>query len=254
MSEENGKATLRCLFHGNPPPKITWQRGKVTIDGTVGRYRLLSDGALEIVQLYRNDSGVYICVANNGLGTARQEVRLQVNVIRSVASMSRLAVALSAALVCACADPVPVSTRLRATQNKFASGSELSIPCEVDGYPTPEVHWTKDGVRLQPSDRVQLSDARLTISQLAPADSGVYGCHAANAFSSHYATLQISVEGLYIPASCYDNPFFANCALIVSGHFCHHKYYSGFCCNSCVRSGQISIEEIQSLMSSKRRK
>lgn len=49
------------------------------IDGTVGRYRLLSDGALEIVQLYRNDSGVYICVANNGLGTARQEVRLQVN-------------------------------------------------------------------------------------------------------------------------------------------------------------------------------
>ncbi|XP_048486291.1 papilin isoform X3 [Plutella xylostella] len=373
MSEENGKATLRCLFHGNPPPKITWQRGKVTIDGTVGRYRLLSDGALEIVQLYRNDSGVYICVANNGLGTARQEVRLQVNdpveraagiagdagaavtgelgqalALRCLAygyptptiawyrgvsgpmvpfvsrqyeargfvlqiraldletigeyacqAYNGLGKPASWAVVVQAYQPdgqhidspflvaresvvrvtprlaytepttaattpepepevpvytVPVSTRLRATQNKFASGSELSIPCEVDGYPTPEVHWTKDGVRLQPSDRLQLSDARLTISQLAPADSGVYGCHAANAFSSHYATLQITVEGLYIPASCYDNPFFANCALIVSGHFCHHKYYSGFCCNSCVRSGQISIEEIQSLMSSKRRK
>lgn len=51
----------------------------VQIDGTVGRYRLLSDGALEIVSLYRNDTGVYICIADNELGTARQEVHLDVS-------------------------------------------------------------------------------------------------------------------------------------------------------------------------------
>lgn len=49
------------------------------IDGNAGRYRLKSDGALEIVSLYRNDTGVYICVADNGLGQARQEIRLVVN-------------------------------------------------------------------------------------------------------------------------------------------------------------------------------
>ena len=49
------------------------------IDGNSGRYRLTSDGALEIVSLYRNDTGVYICVADNGLGVASQEIHLVVN-------------------------------------------------------------------------------------------------------------------------------------------------------------------------------
>lgn len=53
--------------------------GRIQIDGTVGRYRLLSDGALEIVSLYRNDSGVYICVAQNIHGQQHQEIRLQIN-------------------------------------------------------------------------------------------------------------------------------------------------------------------------------
>lgn len=45
----------------------------------MGRYRLLTDGSLEIVSLYRNDSGVYICVATNELGRATQEIRLEVD-------------------------------------------------------------------------------------------------------------------------------------------------------------------------------
>lgn len=28
---EGDKATLRCFFHGNPPPKITWRFGEVTV-------------------------------------------------------------------------------------------------------------------------------------------------------------------------------------------------------------------------------
>lgn len=28
---EGGKATLRCIFHGNPPPKITWRFGMLTV-------------------------------------------------------------------------------------------------------------------------------------------------------------------------------------------------------------------------------
>ena len=49
------------------------------IESDTGRYRLLTDGSLEIVSLYRNDSGVYICVAANELGRATQEIRLEVD-------------------------------------------------------------------------------------------------------------------------------------------------------------------------------
>lgn len=36
------------------------------IDGS-GRFKLLLDGSLHIIGLYRKDSGVYICIADNGI-------------------------------------------------------------------------------------------------------------------------------------------------------------------------------------------
>ncbi|XP_026315037.1 papilin isoform X10 [Hyposmocoma kahamanoa] len=349
-SSEGDKATLRCLFHGNPPPKITWRRGEITIDGTVGRYRLLSDGALEIVSLYRNDTGVYICVADNGLGTARQEVHLQVNDpvngpagisgeadkvetgefgrslnIRCLAygnptptvywyrgltgpmvpyssplyeardnvlqikvlnsetigqytcqAYNGIGRAATWSLTVEAYNPyqtpevvpitprapeteattpalpefeepvytVPVRTRLQLDSPNLSVGSELNLPCDVDGYPVPDVYWTKDGARLGPSDRVRITDSRLTISGVSVYDSGVYGCHASNSFSTDADTVQITVQGAYLPPKCNDNPLFANCKLIVKSKFCHHKYYSTFCCKSCVEAGQLDPTDI----------
>ncbi|CAH2045947.1 unnamed protein product, partial [Iphiclides podalirius] len=364
-ANEGGKATLRCLFHSNPPPKITWRRGEITIDGETDRYRLLSDGALEIVSLYRNDTGVYICIADNGLGTARQEIRLVVNdpvatpvgiageenaVITgeigrvlnvrcmvygypmpiivvwyrglsgpmvpfssslyeargSVLQIRRLDLDTLGEYACQAyngvgkpaswsvvvkayrpdgdrtesqylvdrhrevlitprepqtestttplpeiTEPVytvPVTTRILTVPTTIAAGAQLSLPCEVDGYPEPEVYWTKDGVPLSTNDRMLITESRLTITSTNINDSGLYGCHARNSFSSHSSTLQINVEGLYIPPTCTDNPFFANCHLIVRSKFCTHKYYSKFCCRSCVEAGLLSPQDIELLV------
>ncbi|XP_068619320.1 papilin [Battus philenor] len=366
---EGGKATLRCLFYGMPPPKITWRHGEITIDSAMDRYRLLSDGALEIVSLYRNDSGVYVCVADNGLGIATQEIHLVVNdpveapvgiageenavvtgelyhvlnircmaygypmpIIQwfrglsgpmvpfsssvyeargSVLQIRRLdydtlgdyacqayngigkpaswSVVVQAyrpdgddsdnpylverhepALILPQTPPteatttpapqvtvpvytVPVSTRILAAPATVASGAELRLPCEVDGYPEPDVYWTKDGVPLASNDRVQITETRLTILSTNINDSGLYGCHARNAFSSHSSTVQITVEGLYIPPTCTDNPFFANCRLIVRSKFCTHKYYSKFCCRSCMEAALISPQDLEALERSSRK-
>lgn len=49
------------------------------IDGSGGHYKLFADGTLQIVGLYRSDSGLYICMANNGVGDPiRKEVYLTV--------------------------------------------------------------------------------------------------------------------------------------------------------------------------------
>ncbi|XP_064073976.1 papilin isoform X3 [Vanessa tameamea] len=360
VASEGDKATLRCLFHGNPPPKITWRRGAVTIESDMGRYRLLSDGALEIVSLYRNDSGVYICVADNGIGSATQEIRLEVaDPVERPAAIAgtpdatvagelgrplsvrclayghpapaiywyrgrngpmvpyssplyeargyvllirKLTVETLGEYVCqayngigkpadwafvvhayqpegsgdhpylipreddvvvvtprepqlATTTPtvpdieipvftVPVNTRLTAERSRVPVGAEINLPCDVDGYPLPTVRWTKDGMTIVSSDRVILTDARLTVLHANTNDSGVYGCHASNDYSSHYSTVSITVEGLYIPPNCKDNPYFATCHLIVRSKFCHHKYYSGFCCKSCVEAGQLDPSEL----------
>ncbi|XP_072930145.1 papilin isoform X3 [Epargyreus clarus] len=345
---EGGKATLRCLFHGNPPPSITWRRGEITIESDMDRYRLLSDGALEIVSIYRNDSGVYICIANNPLGTASQEVNLLVNdpeegpagiagaanavvtgeagravnirclaygyppptiywyrgrngpmvpyssalyeargnvlqirslipetlgeyicmayngigkpaewpvsvqTEREARSSSTPERPTDASTTAAPTTPdiqfplytVPVTTRIVAERTTVYAGAEVNLPCAVDGYPLPDVYWTKDSVRLVPTDRMMVTDARLTISNANINDSGEYGCHASNPYSSHSSTVQITVEGLYIPPKCTDNPYFANCALIVRSKYCKHQYYSRFCCKSCVESGQLNPMEL----------
>lgn len=39
----------------------------------MARIRLLPDGSLQIVNVLRSDAGVYICVANNGVGHPLQK-------------------------------------------------------------------------------------------------------------------------------------------------------------------------------------
>ncbi|XP_050666052.1 papilin-like isoform X3 [Leptidea sinapis] len=230
-ASEGGVATLRCLFHGNPPPLITWRRNEITINGDVGRYRLLSDGALEIVSLYRNDSGVYICIANNELGSATQEVTLHVD--------------------------VPVTTRINAERTQVVAGSEIRLACDVDGYPEPRVQWTKDRMQLTATDRIQITETRLTIFRAQSNDSGEYSCEAANEYTSHSSVINVTVKGIYIPPTCVDNPYFADCHLIIRSNYCRHKYYSKFCCKSCVEAGQLEAEEaelMQADMSFRRKK
>lgn len=49
------------------------------IDGSGGHYKLFADGTLQIIGLYKYDSGVYICMASNGIGEPiRKEVYLTV--------------------------------------------------------------------------------------------------------------------------------------------------------------------------------
>lgn len=41
--------------------------------------------------------------------------------------------------------------------NTFVAGSDVSIQCEVRGYPTPYATWTKDDVEIRESQRVRIS-------------------------------------------------------------------------------------------------
>ncbi|XP_030369297.1 papilin isoform X5 [Scaptodrosophila lebanonensis] len=364
-----GIAVLRCFATGNPEPNITWSLRNVVIDTNQGRYVLISNGDLTIVQVRQTDDGTYVCVASNGLGEpVRREVTLQVTepqdipayiygpknatqivqlnrpaLVRCPAGgnpapdvswwrynkrfrligerheMTReyslffksiqlsdlgpytcdaynkrgrpvsLVVTLKAvgpARAVTNADaqylkyvldpatapatrrpnypyrpsrpiyvppPSPVEIapqRISAQavlgldpQNSYTPGSTIAMSCSVQGYPTPDVTWTKDSLLLRPDGRVQITyePHRLVISNVTAEDTGVYGCTARNSYSYSTSEDNIRIESV-IPVSpeCIDNPYFANCNLIVRARHCQNHYYAKFCCRSCTLAGQIA--------------
>ncbi|XP_061722019.1 papilin isoform X2 [Cydia pomonella] len=161
-SSEGGTATLRCLFHSNPPPKITWRKGEITIDGTQGRYRLTSDGALQIVSLYRDDSGVYICVAENELGTSQQEIELRVD------------------------GPVEAPAGIVGESESEVIGDighRLRIRCLAYGYPTPSIAWYhRPTATMVPYDsaKYEARGNELLIKSLEIDTLGEYTCQVFN--------------------------------------------------------------------------
>jgi hypothetical protein len=212
------QVTLRCAVTGNPVPKVTWRKDNLLIDGTQAKYRIKLDQSLQVITLHKTDSGVYLCTADNNVGQAlTNQIKLDV--------------------------VVPVTTNITSENQRFPTNAEVVIPCVVEGFPAPQVQWYKDGVPLNPSDRIYVAeDHRLSIQQATKADSGTYQCEAANAYSKSSSSITILVDGMYLHPNCKDNRYFANCNLIVKAKFCSHKYYAIFCCKSCTEAGLLPVD------------
>lgn len=46
------------------------------------------------------------------------------------------------------------------SRTTYPVGSDISIPCDVDGHPIPHVQWYRNGEALNPSDSIQISGMR----------------------------------------------------------------------------------------------
>ena len=79
----------------------------------------------------------------------------------------------------------------------------------------------------------------LAILSGRPADSATYTCEAENGYNRDTASVSITVENISVNHDCTDNPYFANCKLIVKAEYCTNKYYAKFCCKSCTLAGQL---------------
>lgn len=52
---------------------------------------------------------------------------------------------------------VPVKANITLEKSQYGVGEEISIPCNVDGYPIPRVQWLKDEEPIQPSVRLNIT-------------------------------------------------------------------------------------------------
>lgn len=58
------------------------------------------------------------------------------------------------------------------------SGNNVSISCDVTGFPTPSVKWTKDGVLLDAKESI------LSLSSVEVDNTGLYTCTATSPLGS----------------------------------------------------------------------
>ncbi|CAH2049873.1 unnamed protein product, partial [Iphiclides podalirius] len=187
---EGFPAKLEVKVLGHPPPIIKWTHNgqEVVPDGHRVRVVAQPDGAvaLLIAEAQAPDAGRYGVTAANDKGEASCAAEL------SVAGRE---------------DDTSPQERPRFVhglrETTADEGQPMAIGAPFVGNPVPEVTWTKDGQRLEPSERLLLTcDGKrvgLEINPVEPPDAGVYSVKLSNPLGEDTSEAKVNVRKIYQP-------------------------------------------------------
>ena len=156
MAEEKQNVTIACTATGKPQPKITWSRA---VDELPSERTVMRDGALIISNVSRKDGGLYICEAENILGSALGTALLMVF------------------------SPLRFKFRPPEEVTPFI-GSSLHLSCVAVSDLRPRITWTRDGVSSLPGESFVLQNGTLLIQNIKKSHQGFYTCRATNAVNT----------------------------------------------------------------------
>lgn len=160
---------LRCKATGNPPPDIHWTKEG---GGLLGNGKTVEHSSgLVITSVSRQDEGVYICSASNGVG--------------SPASTSTKLTVL-----------YPPEIELETNRVHSGINKEAHLTCRVQGNPEPYVSWYKDSNLLIESDTVRFKNEEnrhtLILSSIHTGfDFGNYSCVAENSIGTFKKHIEV---------------------------------------------------------------
>ncbi|XP_077571540.1 hemicentin-1 [Stigmatopora nigra] len=152
------QALLPCTAQGSPDPKVSWEKDGVVLRNLHGKFTLLRSGELIIERAEPGDSGTFTCVANNAAGTARQDIRLSVNMRPAFKEL-----------------PADV------TLNK---GHDLTLSCHAQGTPPPVISWTVNNIPYPGDGLDETGRDTILIKNVTMDDAGTYVCIAENSVGS----------------------------------------------------------------------
>ncbi|KAM4812745.1 hemicentin-1 [Urocitellus parryii] len=165
----NNPILLPCEATGTPTPFVTWQKEGINVITAGKSHAVLPSGSLQISRAVREDAGTYMCVAQNPAGTALGKIKLNVQV------------------------PPVINTQPK--EYVIAVDKPITLLCEADGFPPPDITWHKDGHAIVESIRQRmLSFGALQIAFAQPGDTGQYMCMAANVAGSSSMSTKLTVH------------------------------------------------------------
>ena len=167
MAEEKQTVTITCNATGNPQPNVTWSKAFGNLPK--GRTRLTSK-RLTIHNVAKKDNGIYICQADNILGSATNAIQFKVF--------------------------SPLHFTFRPPQEVITfTGSTVHLPCVAESDLRPTVTWTKDGKSSLPANSFVLQNNTLLLQNIRKAHGGSYNCRATNAMTTIKAKVKVNAYG-----------------------------------------------------------
>ncbi|XP_036769471.2 hemicentin-2 isoform X1 [Manis pentadactyla] len=152
-------ASLPCPARGTPKPQVTWRKGPSSepLRDRPGLV-VLDDGSLFLATVSPTDGGDYWCQATNEAGSVSRRAELAVHVPPSIGE-----------------------DRRRANVSGMA-GQSLTLECDANGFPAPEIVWLKNGQPIPEADSRRLLDGAraLHFPRIQEGDAGLYSCRAEN--------------------------------------------------------------------------
>ncbi|XP_078388293.1 neural cell adhesion molecule 1-like isoform X10 [Cetorhinus maximus] len=155
-------AVVICDSVSSPPPTITWKhRGRDVVLKKDVRFTMLPNNYLQIRNIKKTDEGTYRC---EGRIAARGEIKFKdIKVIVNV--------------------PPSIRARDIVVNATAHSGQSVTLACDADGFPEPQVTWKRDDVVIEADgDKYIMNEdgSELTINKIGKRDDGDYICIAQN--------------------------------------------------------------------------
>ncbi|ELT95656.1 hypothetical protein CAPTEDRAFT_83383, partial [Capitella teleta] len=163
--------TLKCVFSGNPTPKISWKRrnGQAL---PVDRIEFSnSNSELEFFYLTSDDEGEYVCTALNTAGSSEVIISLDIQAKPAFADFNGAPGYL---------------TNVNVTEE-----DTVRLHCNADGEPSVALQWFINGEPFQNEDRtLVISDVCKTCPR---SDLMVVQCNASNSHGYVYSSAYVNV-------------------------------------------------------------
>uniref|UniRef100_A0A3Q3GE37 Hemicentin 2 n=1 Tax=Labrus bergylta TaxID=56723 RepID=A0A3Q3GE37_9LABR len=163
IANEGVAMTLSCESSGVPKPKIVWSKVDKNHPLPRDHSSLQSDpdGYLHIPHPTTQDAGIYICTATSPVGYASREIQLSINTMPKI---------------------VGVSGHDNTVKMAAEVGTEVVLPCDAQGSPSPHVTWSRNGHLIPPvtAGFTVLPSGSLRITDVRLIDSKLYTCTAEN--------------------------------------------------------------------------
>lgn len=163
---------MSCVFGGIPEPTVTWKKnGKVFESSSVRYENRVAKYTIEKTTI--ETEATYTCVATNEKGSVETSCRLKLQ------------------------QKPTVEIEDKYLSQKLRTGSTLTIPATVRGYPQPTVTWHKETVEQKSTKEVTIETTETssiyTVKKITREHSGRYKVTASNESGSSYAECTVQV-------------------------------------------------------------